>query len=348
MAAWNTDSGVAMHAEPIAKKMIEMGHEITVFSFMKNDFHGEAITAEDENFVKRCFGTRQITNYFDARPFINEDYEILLVEDIGMLPVDKLSNIIPIIKRKAKIIHVIHENRPCEHSWFYKIDWDGIVYFDKRQEFFHRTYPDAVYIPFPCYDRRRKNIKEIREKLDLPIDKNIVYSFAHRRYHLYYRSLPDYLKNNTVLLQVIPEDYHQMLEELNPPEWMIFRRQKEVTTEEFDNYLFAADAAVFHKFQAKNQAVLSSTMYQALGAGCPLFGPKGSDFFEGFKNEVVKYIDTVDLNEQLNEILNNENKRNELISNADKFVEKYSPEKIANQYLELFKKLLKQKRSSYT
>jgi len=30
MSAWNTDSGVAIHSEPIGKAWVDMGHELTV------------------------------------------------------------------------------------------------------------------------------------------------------------------------------------------------------------------------------------------------------------------------------------------------------------------------------
>jgi hypothetical protein len=46
MAAWNTDSGVAIHAEPIGKAWIQMGHDLRVFTFLKDDYHGEEITAD--------------------------------------------------------------------------------------------------------------------------------------------------------------------------------------------------------------------------------------------------------------------------------------------------------------
>ena len=85
MAAWNTNSGVAMHAEPIGKALRDMGHKVTVFTFHRNDYHGEGITAKDENYVIRCFGTRNGTNALDPRPFIQKDFDILLVEDMGML-----------------------------------------------------------------------------------------------------------------------------------------------------------------------------------------------------------------------------------------------------------------------
>ncbi|MBU1077978.1 MAG: hypothetical protein KKH98_11840 [Spirochaetes bacterium] len=339
MAAWNTSSGVAMHAEPLGKAFIEMGYDVTVFSYVKNDYHGEGITAEDEPYVIRCFGTRKNTNYFDPRPFMEKDYDILLVEDLGMLPVDKLADMMSIIRKKAKIVHVVHENRPFEESWFCKIDWDKVIYFDHRQEFLKIPYPDAVFIPFPCYKLRSGDKIAARKKLGLPLDKNIVCSFAHRNYIPYLLSLPKSLRENTVLLQVIQDDY-EMLEEFDPSGWMIVRREKVVTTQKFDEYLFASDAAIFHKFQTREHAVVSTTVYQALGTGCPIFVPKYSDFFHTFTDEMVHYNDVVDLHKKLKDTLENEKKRKALQSKAEKFIQNRSAEKIAGQYIDIFKELL--------
>ncbi|MBN1899383.1 MAG: hypothetical protein JW827_11445 [Spirochaetes bacterium] len=341
MAAWNTSSGVAMHAEPLGKAFLEMGHELTVFSFLKNDYHGEGITADDEPFVIRCFGTRKNTNFLDPRPFINKDYQVLVVEDLGMLPIDPLSNIMPVIRKKAKVVHVVHENRPFEQSIFYKIDFDKIIYFDRRQDFIKRAYPDALFIPFPCYKVRHQDQKETRKKLNLPLDKKIVCSFGHRSYQPYLLSLPKGLRDDTVLLQVIPNDL-EMLEEFDPSDWMIIRREDVVTTEKFDDYLFASDAAIFHKFQIREHAVVSTTVYQGLGTMCPIFVPNHSDFFHNFTDEMIHYTDTVDLHLKLKEILEDENKKKELNQKAAKFVKKYSSEHIAGQFIKVFKEILGQ------
>lgn len=341
MAAWNSTSGVAMHSEPITNAFIKMGHEVTVFTFLHNDQHGEGPTAPDEPFVIRCFGTKNNTNFFDSRPFIEKKFDILLVEDMGMIPVEKLNNIVPVLKRKAKIIHVVHENRACRHSWFYKIDWDKVIYFDKRQDFLLDAYPDAVYIPFPLYEVRTGDKTEARKKLGLPLDKKIVYSFAHRGYNQYYRSLPVSLRKDTVLLQVILEGAPQMLEELELPEWLIIRREKIITTEKFDDYLFASDACILHKFMVEERAVVSTTVFQALGTGCPVFAPDYSDFFQNFDDEIVFYTDTADLDRKLSDVLKNDKLKNELNKKAYKMIDKFSPEKIANQFLDVFKELLK-------
>ena len=341
MAAWNTNSGVAMHAEPIGKAFREMGHKIDVFSFLKTDYHGEGITAKDESFVYRCFGTRTGTEVLDSVPFMDKSYDILLVEDLGMLPVDKLANLMPCIKKKAKVVHVVHENRMCAHSWFYKIDWDKVVYFDHRQDFLKKIYPDAEYIPFPCYNIRRGSKTAARKRLHLPLNKKIIYSFGLRGYHPYYGELPNKLKKKAVLLHIVPKEY-QMLEELTPADWRIVRKADSLTTQDFDDYLFAADAAIFHKFQSRFHAVISSTVYQALGTGCPIFVPRQSDFFHDWTDEVIHYRDITALDKMLVDLLGNEKKSKKLQEKANEFVESHSPKAIARKYIDLFERLLEE------
>ncbi|MBU1076566.1 MAG: hypothetical protein KKH98_04695 [Spirochaetes bacterium] len=340
MTAWNTTSGVAMHAEPIVKAMIGMGHEIIIFSFIPTDCHGVFGTAEDEDFVIRCFGTRRGTNFLDPRPFLDNDFDILVVEDLNMLPVEKLFNIFPRIQKKAKIMHVLHENKASNHSWFYKFDWDKVVYFDHWQDFILKAYPDAIMIPFPCYNIRRGDKTVARKKLGLPSDKNVIYSFGHRGYDLYYRDLPDELKDNSILMHVAEHD-EQLQEEATPEKWRTVMKEKVITTEKFDDYLFASDAVIFNKYRKHFDAVVSSTVYQSLGAGCPIFVPKYSDFFHTFKDELIYYTDTAELNKQLVELLNNKKLRDDLIARADKYVKKDSPKVIAQAFLDLFKKMLK-------
>jgi len=341
MTAWNTNSGVAMHAEPVVKALRKMGHKVKVFTFLKTDFHGEGITAKDESFVKRCFGTRMGTDFFDPRPFIEADYDVLAVEDLGMLPVDKMANIMTVIKKRAKIVHIVHENRMTEHSWFYKIDWDKVVYFDHRQDFLKRIYPDAEHIPFPCYPLRRGSKNAARRRLKLPLDKKIIYSFGLRGYHSYYRDLPPRLKKKAILLHVVRKEY-QMLEEVTPTDWRIVRKAESLTSKDFDDYLFASDAAVFHKFQSRFHAVISSTVYQALGTGCPIFVPSQSDFFHDWTKELYHYRDISALNKQLMALLSGKAKDARREEAAGQFVKEHSPEVIAARFLDIFERALAQ------
>jgi len=342
MSAWNTDSGVAIHAEAVGKAWRKMGHELTVFTFMKEDFHGEGFTGDDEDYVIRCIGTRK-TNYLDPRPILAADFDIFVVQDLNMLPVESLAKIFPLIRKKAKTVHIVHENALPEEAWFYQFDWDGVVYFCHRQNSLGSVYPEAKRIHFPCFSLRKKDKMEARKKLGLPLDKKIIYEFCQRGYKPFLRNLPEELKKKAVLLVVIPLSC-EFLEEDSPPSWMIIHREEALSHEKFDDYLFASDAVIFHKFQSRYHAVVSSTTFQALGTGCPILVPGQSDFFFPFKNEVVRYADIEDLRKTLVELMENGERYKALREKAEQFVKKNSAGRIAEEHIKLFNSLLKNSR----
>lgn len=339
MSAWNTDSGVAVHAEPIGKAWIKMGHKLIVFSFIKDDFHGEGFTGEDEDFVIRCFGTDFRTKFLDPRPFLTTDYDIFVAQDIGVLPKENLIKIFHLIKKKAPTVHIVHENTLPKDASFYWFPWDAVVYFDKRQEFLKKVYPtNAYYIPFPCFPLRSKDKKEARRILELPLDKKIVLFFGQRGYSLYLPTRDGELTD--VLFLILGPKKMDILEKFSPDPDIVVREERVLSKERFDLYLFACDAVVFHKFQAKYEAVVSSTVFQALGTGCPLLVPKRSDFFHPFSTEVLKYVDREELKLKLMEILNGREKNKKLKEATVRFVKKYSGESVAKEYLDLFEKLI--------
>lgn len=53
MTAWNTDSGVAIHAEPIGKAWIRMGYDLKVFSFVSSQPLHENVFIESELALKQ-------------------------------------------------------------------------------------------------------------------------------------------------------------------------------------------------------------------------------------------------------------------------------------------------------
>lgn len=335
MTAWNTDSGVAVHAEPLAKAWIEMGHKVKVFSFKKDDFHGDGFTGEDEGYVVRCLGTSR-TNFLDPVPILSSDLDVLVVQDLRMLPVENLAKISYLIKSKVKkTVHIVHENSLPREPWFYQFDWDEVVYFDERQKFLKDIYPKAEFIPFPCFPNRREDKVEARKKLSLPLDRKIIYSFCQRGYELYLRNLPEELKEKVILLIVIPKGY-EMLEKDNVPPWMIIREEEVLSKEKFDSYLFASDMAILHKFQSRYYAVVSSTVFQALGAGCPVLIPGASSFFYPLKDEVIRYGDAEELSKIVNELCTNGERVKLVVRKATKFVEDNSPKRIARKFIELF------------
>ena len=338
MTAWKTDSGVAVHAEPLGKAWLEMGHDVTIFSHIQDDYHGEGFTGEDEDCVIRCLGTQQ-TNFLDPRPILTTDFDILVVQDLRMLPVESLARIFPLLKSRSRTIHVIHENRLPEEPWFYQFDWDGVVYFDERQDFLKDVYPHAKLIPFPCFPIRRGDQVETRRKLDLPLDKKIIYSFCHRGYEPFLRDLPEELKEQAVLLFVVPPDY-QMVEKGRVPPWMMIREEEVLSEERCDDYLFASDAAIFHKFQSRYLGVVSSTGFQALGAGCPILVPALSDYFKPLENEILHYHDVQDLSEKLVDLLLRDGEKcKSVLDLADGFCSMNSSQIIAKRFIDFFVEL---------
>ncbi|MBE0478956.1 hypothetical protein IBX65_07580 [Candidatus Aerophobetes bacterium] len=178
-----------------------------------------------------------------------------------------------------------------------------------------------------------------REKLELPFNKKIVLFFGQRGYSPYLPTRDDELRN--VVFLILGPKKMDILEKFSSDPDIVVREEKVLTKEKFDLYLFACDAVVLHKFQAKYEAVVSSTAFQALGTGCPLFVPKRSDFFQSFSAEVLKYTDREQLKSNLiNIILKDEEKNKKLKEAAFRFAKKYSGENIAKEYLVLFEKLI--------
>ena len=126
MSGWNLDAGPSVYSEFIGKEFLKMGHKLTVFSFSKESFHGTAFVGKDEDYVIRCFSTSSAKQPFlNPVPFVENDYELFIVQDLGMLPMDELHKIFPLIRRKAKTINVVHDNSTSEKPSFYQFDYSS-------------------------------------------------------------------------------------------------------------------------------------------------------------------------------------------------------------------------------
>ncbi|MEX2689446.1 MAG: hypothetical protein Q6351_003880 [Candidatus Njordarchaeum guaymaensis] len=344
MTAWNVDSGVFIHAEPIVKEWIKMGYDVKVFTFIREDFHGRVIFGKDEPYVTRCFGTSGKTNFLDPRPLLTEDYDVLVIEDLKMLPMKNLAKIFPMIRKKTKaIVHVFHENtilgeKPPQPPEFYAFTWDAVVYFEKKQEWYTRKlFGDlAHYIPFPCFPIRKGDKEKARAELGLPTDKKIVLVFAKGGYKPYLPRLP----NNKL------KDVYFLILTTTPLGWKYpqvhIRPEPPLSNEKLDQFAFAADAIILHKIRTPPYpvAVTSSATYQLLGTLRPLLAPRISEFFEPFQDVILKYSDRDELAELLVDALTMGEKTKKVLKNAESFVMGHSPEKIARMYIELFEKIV--------
>ncbi|HID18487.1 TPA: hypothetical protein EYP27_02990 [Candidatus Bathyarchaeota archaeon] len=111
MTLWNTTGGPSIHAELVAREWIKMGHKVTVFSNYASDFphmwnvNGilyphEVLVREDESFVIRNFTIPSWTSrsQFDVDPLLKADYDILVVENLELLPMRELLEVFPKIR----------------------------------------------------------------------------------------------------------------------------------------------------------------------------------------------------------------------------------------------------------
>ena len=68
----------------------------------------------DEDYVIRCCnvqGTSSGQWSFNPKPFLEKNYDIFITQRIEWTPIKELLKIHPKIKKKAKVIYVIHETK---------------------------------------------------------------------------------------------------------------------------------------------------------------------------------------------------------------------------------------------
>jgi len=112
---------------------------------------------------------------------LDTDYEILVVERVEWVPLESLKEIFPEIKKKAKIVYVVHERKLPANPLFYEFEWDAIVCFDNRykQEWLSRFDKNKLHIiPYPTGYLSKGDKQKARKELDLPLDKKIVFSYG--------------------------------------------------------------------------------------------------------------------------------------------------------------------------
>jgi len=348
VSAWNEDCGPSVHAELIGREWIKMGHQLKVFSFLRTDFHGTSIVGEDEEYVSRCFTTSKAERPFlSPQPLLETEFEIFVVQDLGMLPQTELARIFLLIKKKGKIVNIIHHNiLPLEPS-FYQFDWDAIVCFDDRyHHFLRRVFPEEKLhlISFPFYPLRSGDKLKAREELNLSKDKYIVLLFGQRGVKGCCELFPSLEKINSrfpLLFLVVSKrgldevkNYRGGLE--------ILIREEAPDIERVYTYLHASDLLLYHRSPPEG-AVVSSTACQCLGSGSPILALRSSYFYK-MDNVVFTYTNLDEFEYNLIDILERGEKYYTWQKNLQGFLEANSANNIANQYIQLFYSLLEKER----
>lgn len=348
MGGWNTDSGASLHGELIGREWVRRGHKLVVLTFKEYAFHGTQITGEDEDYVNRCYTVRGYNPpEFNPLPFLTSDYEIFVVEDLGMLPKEPLGQIFHRVKKKASVVNIIHDGRLSEDPAFYQFEWDAIVCFDERyKKFLKEVYDlDKIHtISYPCHSLQRGSKEDARKLLNLPLDKKIIFGFG---------PASEKILDDIDALYNIAEEYPLMLLILNKKKEILKKfnslvdsgkleiktREEAPDINKLYKYLHAADLLLFNK-EAPQWVVISSTVYQTLGSTCPIVA-RNAGFISDLNQEVLKYTNYDELKDCIHSVFNQDKKYKETINAALEFVKMNSAEKVAERYIELFMRLRK-------
>ena len=342
-------SGQSAHAEPIGRAWLEMGHKLKVFAPSGMDL--TLIYQQDEPFVSRCYmqdiwGERDRSDFFfNPQPFLDEDYEIFLVEMASIMPMPELLSIFPQIKKKAKTVHVVHETGlPEDHNW-YKFDWDSIVCFDERyKEFLGKAFPreKIAIIPFPCHPPAHGDKRAARRLLGLPLDKKIVFAYGADSVYFHVELFPvmeKLSKDYPVLFLLLSHHTQTVVPELKcMPEFFLLRDEMPADDRLY-TYLHASDAYIYYGRMSIDGVGVSSCVTTCLGAGRPVLVPGYCNFFDLSGKEVIKYGDFQDLEQKLRGMFGGVESYRENLAAADGYAVRNSSEKVASQFIRLFEKL---------
>jgi len=346
LTIWNATDGTSYHAELLGREFAKT-HKLTVFAptfeSMSKDPHHLPI-GKDEDFVIRGFeqtwGSR---GWVDDR-LCNENYDVLVVESLDRMPIPNLLEMFP--KIKAKKVQVIHEWALPDNPGYYELDFDAIVCFNQQYKtMLVERYPEGKIhiIPYPCHPYVIGNKEKAREKLGLPKDTLIFFSFGRQPLTEY----DDYLwlanelgkKYNLKYLVVrcdSPNDSEvvgKTLRGLSPSCEVRFERP---LIDRVYDYLHASDIHLLPKGISGN-VVVSSTVFQCLGSGTPIVIPD-TRYVEKLDKEVVKYRpnDRAHLNMQVSRLIKEETFTKATVNAAEKYVRGNSAQKIAERFMDLF------------
>ncbi len=346
MCLWNAANGPSIHAELIGREWVRDGHKLTVYS---PKIHPDArpTLQKDEEFVIRNFSVDVIIPFtraaeFDYNPVLRGDYRVFVAQNVERLPAERLLEIFPEIKKKALTVSVVHEGKPPEDPLYYKLQWDAIVCFDERyRDYLINYFPaDIIHmIPYPYYPFTPGDKIKSRKQVDLPVGKKIVFSFGFRPKDIVavLPSLSHLAENYRMRYVVIanPESDVNILREMEDEYPFLDIQVRPLPFDELNKYLYASDAQLIHRESSKKYpAVVSSSVCQTLGSGCPILFHE-SNYVEKAGDEIIKYKDFSDLEEKLSLLFD----KGFDTGRVERFLKTHDATHIANRFVDLFRKL---------
>lgn len=348
MCLWNAANGPSIHAELVGRAWVKLGHKLRVFSAEKHP-DARPTLQKDEDFVIRHLRVNEVIPFtraasFDPSPLLNEEYEVFVAQNVERLPADKLLEVFPKIKKKAVTVQVVHEGKAPEDPLYYKFDWDAIVCFDQRyRDYLVKSFSaERIHtIPYPYHQIELGDKGDAQKKLEFPLDKKIVFSFGFRPKDIVsvLPALKD-VDNEYPLRYVIianPESEVDELREAQKTYDFIDLQVRPLAQDELYTYLHASDALLIHRESSqKYKAVVSSSVCQVLGSGCPILFHE-SNYVELHGDEIVKYRDFEDMKVKLIDIFGGKFDLNKVKA----FLKEHNAENIAKRFVLLFEELIK-------
>ncbi|HJX69703.1 MAG TPA: hypothetical protein VJ441_01265 [Dehalococcoidia bacterium] len=344
MTPWNVSCGVATHAELVGHQWVKMGHDLKVLAPVEKE--SQPVTAKDEPYVTRCYTMdREFIKgilkplSLDHQPFLDQDYELFIVQNLELMPMPELLKLWPSIRKKAATILVIHEGYLPPYPEFYRFDWDAIVCFDERYfaELSKKFSPKRIHvIPYPCHLSQPGLKESARIKLGLPLDKKIVlsYGIAIQQHFVALPVIEELSHIYDLMYLVLPaEGRSEIVERAQARYGFVAVRETVPTVRELYSYLHAADVLLLYK-QSHN-IVVCSTVYLCAGSGCPIVISQGR-YTEALGNEVLKYSDFDELRKVLSSALEGQGV-SRVALNA--FLNRHAAPLIAQQFIELAQSL---------
>lgn len=337
MTRWNKACGVSMHAELLGRVLVELGHDLRVLAPIESNY-----TDKDEPYVSRCYRLSRAESFFDPAPFLEDEADIFVVQNLEILPMKDLLKIYPMIRKKVRTVLVIHEGGPPKDPAFYRFEWDAIVCFDHRyKRFLSRIYPENLIkiIQYPCHPLTPGDKGKARERLGLPLDKKIIFNYGigvYRHLHLL-PTIKRVSKRYSLILLTIThvEDWFRLFEAVKSTYGFIELRRESLPIEQLYTYLHASDCLLLHKDSAE-AVVVPSTAFLCLGAERPILAHR-TNFFECFDKEVFKYRS---LEGALVDVFEERPTVKFTLSKAREFVRKNSSTEIAKRFIRFLRTLM--------
>jgi len=348
---WNAADGTSILAELIGRELAKK-YDLTVFAPINDVKPVQGMT--DEDYVIRCCNVRGTPSgkwIFDPKPFLEKDYDILVLQRIEWIPMEELIKIYPKIKEKAKVIYVVHEVKLPENPLFWKFEWDAVICFDERyKRMWKDVYPkEKIHmIPYPCNPVRRGDKNKSRQELNLPLDKKIVLMYGwYPKTHIFplLPHLAELRKHNDfVLLLVISRDYldKELLKEIEKHDFIEWRDELPLTSK-LDKYFHASDVYIFYKpkYEFKpGQIMVSSSILSYLGTLTPILAI-GSPYIQLLGGAIMRFSNMEELKDKLVSVFEGKPMVKRTLMDAEKYVIRNSKEKVAQEYIKLFNKLMR-------